>query len=64
MRVTIPRAEMYARLSENDKALQELKGAFDARDYRITQLKVNLVFDPLRSDPRFTELMRRMNLAH
>ena len=64
MRVTIPRAEMYARLSENDKALQELKGAFDARDHRITQLKVNLVFDPLRSDPRFTELMRHMNLAH
>jgi len=59
-----PRAEMYARLSENDKALQELKGAFDARDHRITQLKVNPVFDPLRSDPRFTEVMRSMNLAH
>jgi len=57
------RAELYARLGENDKAFKNLNEAFDAHDHMMTQIKANPVFDPLRSDPRFAELMRRMNLT-
>jgi serine/threonine protein kinase/Tfp pilus assembly protein PilF len=55
-------AELNTRLGENDTAIKRLNGAFAARDHLMTQLKVNPVFDPLRSDPRFAELMARMNL--
>jgi serine/threonine protein kinase len=55
-------AEISARLGQKDKALKQLWAALDARDHRVTQLKVNPVFDSLRSDSRFAELMERMNL--
>ena len=56
-------AEIAARVGDNEKALRYLEKAMRARDHRVTQLKVNPIFDPLRSDPRFLELLRRMNLA-
>jgi TolB-like protein/Flp pilus assembly protein TadD len=56
------RAELYARAGQNSKAIEQLWKAYKARDHMMTQLKVNPVFDSLRSDPRFAELMRQMNL--
>ena len=56
-------AEIAARVGDYEKALRYLERAISARDHRMTQLKVNPIFDPLRSDPRFQELLRRMNLA-
>jgi len=55
-------AELFARMGDTDRALEDLVAAMEARDHRVTQLKVNPILDPLRSDPRFTELLRRMNL--
>jgi serine/threonine protein kinase/tetratricopeptide (TPR) repeat protein len=57
------RAEVYARLGESDKAFADLDEAFRTRDHRITQIKVNPKLDSLRRDPRFAELLRRMNLS-
>ncbi len=57
------RAEMCARIGYTDRALADLAEAILQRDHRVTQLKVNPIFDPLRSDPRFAELLRRMNLT-
>ena len=55
-------AEMFARMGDKDRALEDLAIAMEWRDHRVTQLKVNPLLDPLRSDPRFAELLRRMNL--
>lgn len=56
-------AENYARLGEKDKAFQNLNMALQMRDHRLSQLKVNPVWDPLKSDQRFAELLKRMNLT-
>jgi len=55
---------MLARLGDKDRALANLAYAIKMReDHRVTQLKVNPIFDPLRSDSRFAELLLRMNLS-
>jgi serine/threonine protein kinase/tetratricopeptide (TPR) repeat protein len=57
------RAELFARMGYKDRAFEDLAYAIKKRDHRMTQLKVNPILDPLRSDPRFTELLRRMKLT-
>jgi serine/threonine protein kinase len=59
----IDRAELFARVGDKDRAFDELAFAIGARDHRVTQLKVNPALDPLRADPRFAELLRRMKLT-
>ena len=55
-------ARIYVGLGEKDKALEWLEK--DREDRRITNVmpKINPLYDPLRSDPRFADLLRRMNL--
>ena len=53
---------IYVGLGEKDEAFQWLETCYQERDPQMTRLKVNPLFDPLRSDPRFTELMRRVGL--
>ena len=57
-------AAVHAGLGENDKAFEWLEEGFDHRSIGafIVSLKVNPIWDPLRSDPRFKDLLRRMNL--
>ena len=50
----------YAQLGETAQAFEWLEKAYEARDLAL--LKVDPYFDPLRDDPRFTDLLRRMNL--
>ena len=60
------RARIYAGLGDKDKTFQWLETAYAERSIAGTLLgmiKVDPVFDPLRSDPRFTDLLRRMNLT-
>ncbi|HWW83672.1 MAG TPA: winged helix-turn-helix domain-containing protein [Vicinamibacterales bacterium] len=54
-------AEVYAGLGEKDEAFRWLNRAYHERDAWVTLLKVWPPFDPLRSDPRFEELVRQMN---
>jgi serine/threonine protein kinase/tetratricopeptide (TPR) repeat protein len=54
------RAIIYAGLGEKDKAFEWLEKGYEERS--IGAIKVNPVYDPLRSDPRFADLLRRMNL--
>jgi hypothetical protein len=46
---------------EYDEALEWLERAFETRDPNMPYIALP-VFDPLRSDPRFQDLLRRMNL--
>ena len=56
-------AEVYAQLDEKDQAFAQLEKAFQQRDGGLWSLKVDPVWDPLRDDPRFTDLLVRMDLA-
>ena len=56
------RATMYAWLGQQDEAIAELEKAFDERNYFISMLKTEPSFDPLRDDPRFREIVKRLNL--
>jgi serine/threonine protein kinase len=55
-------AEFHAQLGEKDAAFELLDAAFEERDHRMAQLKVNPQLDNLRGDPRFTALLKRIKL--
>ncbi|TFH27214.1 MAG: hypothetical protein E4H10_04615 [Bacteroidia bacterium] len=52
---------VYIGLGDNDKAILWLEKAYEERSAKLIDLNVNPIFDPLRSDPRFKELVSRMN---
>ena len=56
-------AKIYAGLGEKDQAFAWLEKAREMRDERMVMLKVDQHLDSLRSDSRFADLERRMNLA-
>ena len=53
-------AVVYAGLGENDQAFTWLEKAYGERTSRLGYLKVEPLWDPLRSDPRFADLVRRI----
>jgi len=53
-------AYVYGGLAETDQAFAWLDKAFDERDHMLVLLKVEPIFDGLRSDPRFAALLRRV----
>jgi eukaryotic-like serine/threonine-protein kinase len=57
-------AALYADLGEEDRAFQWLNTAYQERDFFLFGLKTDFLFDPLHSDPRFAELMRKVGLPH
>ena len=55
-------AMTYGYLGEKDKAFEWLEQGYDTREGDYFSLKVDPQFDSLRDDPRFQDLLRRMNL--
>ncbi len=55
-------ATVYGALGDNDSAFEYLEQAFRQRDSLLVYLKVDPLFDPLRSDPRFPKLITRIGL--
>ncbi|HEU4509774.1 MAG TPA: protein kinase [Pyrinomonadaceae bacterium] len=53
-------AILYGQLGEKDKAFEWLEKAYNERADGLALLKVDPWYDPLRSDPRFTDLLRRV----
>jgi hypothetical protein len=54
-------ALVYAGLGEKDQAFEWLQRAYVEHSGNMWYLKVQPVWDPLRSAPRFQSLLRRMN---
>ncbi|PYS70251.1 MAG: hypothetical protein DMF69_14190 [Acidobacteria bacterium] len=55
-------ASIYGALGEKDKSLAELEKAFDERDRLCVESKYDFLMDPIREDPRFVALLKRLNL--
>ncbi|HEY7111591.1 MAG TPA: protein kinase [Thermoanaerobaculia bacterium] len=53
-------AIVYSGLGDRDQAMRWLEKANTERDPWITALQVEPMFDPLRADPRFQDLLRRV----
>ena len=56
-------AALYAMLGEKDKAFHWLEEAYASRHPFLNTLKVEPRFDLIRSDPRYGDLLGRLNLA-
>jgi eukaryotic-like serine/threonine-protein kinase len=55
-------AVLYADLGDKDRAFQWLNTAYQERDLNLLGLKNDFLLDPLRSDPRLAELVRKVGL--
>jgi hypothetical protein len=58
----LPVLTVQIALNEKEAAFASLERAYQLHSNAITSLKVNPIYDPLRKDPRFTDLMRRVGL--
>lgn len=57
-------AIIYTGLGEKDQAFARLEKVYEEGQGReLGEVRVNPMFDSLRSDPRFANLLRRVNLA-
>jgi len=54
-------AFLLASMGRKEEALAALEIGYESRSYLMRWLKVQPNFDPLRSDPRFQELLLHMN---
>jgi len=52
----------YAAVGDLDKAFASLERAFEARSAGLIYLHVDAGYQPLRADPRFTDLVGRIGL--
>lgn len=55
-------AGSYLALGEKDEAFKWLEKAYEDRDWPLVELKVKPLWDPVRLDPRFQNLVRRVGL--
>ena len=50
----------YLALGERDRAFEYLGRAYEERSHGLTYLKVDPILDPVRADPRYADLLRRV----
>lgn len=56
-------AQIYANLGDADNAFQWLEKGIEDSARGVIFLKINPLYDPIRNDPRYAELLNRLNLA-
>ena len=54
-------AMVYGALGDTDRAFDRLEQAYQQKDWMLTFINSHPWFDPLRDDPRFQDIVRRMN---
>src|SRR6202171_1190436 len=57
-------AESYMRMDEKQKAFEWLKKPYEEHDSGLVSVAVEPMFESIRPDPRFKEIVRRMKLLH
>jgi TolB-like protein/DNA-binding winged helix-turn-helix (wHTH) protein/Tfp pilus assembly protein PilF len=53
-------SKIYTALGDNARAFQSLEQAYEERNVDMIELKADPVFDNIRSDPRFAELLHKV----
>lgn len=56
-------AQLYANLGDADAAFRLLEQGLEDGDRGVVFLKINPLYDPIRDDPRFDDLLERLNLS-
>ena len=56
-------ASVYATLGDKDETIEWLNRGYDERAFSMFFLRVDPIFDGVRDDPRFQELLRRIGLV-
>ena len=54
--------QIYAQLGEADRAFAEFDNAIAAKDSGLVYFKGDPFLDPIRGDPRYTALLRKLNI--
>ncbi len=54
-------AQVYVAMGDKDRALTLLEKDYQRRSWRLNWLKIDPTLDPIRQEPRFKALMRKMN---
>jgi adenylate cyclase len=55
-------AIVYLGMGDRGRALDGLEKAYAAQSLMLTYLKMEKIFDPLRSEPRFITLLKKVHL--
>ena len=58
-----PRVILHLALGQKDKALDWLEKGYEEQNEACWTLKINRVYDPLRSEPRFQALLKKVGFA-
>jgi DNA-binding winged helix-turn-helix (wHTH) protein/TolB-like protein len=56
-------ARIYVLAGEKDKALESLNRAFNEGCFWFSMMKTEPILDPLRGDPRFKDMLKKVNLG-
>jgi TolB-like protein/class 3 adenylate cyclase len=60
----IARVLIYYSLGETANAMESLNKSYAAKDFWLATLRVDPIFDPMRNEPEFQKLMKKMNFPH
>jgi lipopolysaccharide biosynthesis regulator YciM len=55
-------AAVYVGLGDKNKAFEWLEKDFQARNGKLAEIRWQIQFEPVREDPRYKDLLKRMGL--